>query len=367
MLQAAAAIKPKIGVIPMRNPNGHGTVYKLKGRRRHPWLARVTVGWTTAINKKGKEVPKQLYQTIGFFKSKQEAMDALTLHRFSPVSPKANITLGELYAEWSTAKYEYISKDTINNYKAAWKHLSKHTNVKLKELRTAHLQTVIDKCYKDDMSRSSLEKIRTVAIMLFNYAVENDILNKNYGEFIKLPKTEKIEKVRFTDIEIKKLTDSIPDNPWASTVLMMIYTGLRISEILGLTKFNVDLEKGIITGGIKTDAGKNRIVPIHRKISKYVTLWHEKNGEALICDDKGKKLSPKRYREKMYYPALAAAKVRKLTPHACRHTFGSLMAEAGVEPINTQKLMGHANYSTTADIYTHLEIEALKNAINKIS
>lgn len=350
----------------MRNPNGYGTVYKLKGRRRYPWIARITTGWTTVINKKGKEVPRQLYQTIGYFETKQDGMDALVMNRISPVSPRAGMTMGELYEEWSKAKFAYISKDTINNYKAAWKQLAKHSDVKVKELRTAHLQTVIDQCHKGGMSRSSLEKIRTVAIMLFNYAIKNDILNKNYAKFIELPKTGKIEKDRFSEIEVKKIENSIPQNAWAGTVLIMIYTGLRISEMLGLTRFNVDLEKGIITGGIKTDAGKNRIIPIHHKIYKYVEEWHKKEGAALICDEKGKKLSAKRYRENMYYPALAAAKVRKLSPHACRHTFGSLMAEAGVEAINTQKLMGHANYSTTANTYTHLELEALKSAINRL-
>ena len=350
----------------MQNPNNYGSVYKLQGRRRKPWIARITVGWTTTINNRGEEVPKQIYQTIGYFATKQEGMDALALHRVQPVSPRANMTMGELYKEWTSMKYQYIGQSTINNYRAAWKHLSKYENVAAKEIRTAHLQSVIDQCFKAKMSRSTLEKIRIVAVLLFNYAIENDILNKNYAEYIKLPKAEKVKKERFTDVEIKRIEESIPGNPWANTVLIMIYTGLRISEMLNLTVFNVDMANGVITGGIKTDAGKDRIIPIHPKILKYVKEWHDKKGDRLICDDKGKFLSVKKYRTKMYYPALQAANVRQLTPHACRHTFGSLMAEAGVEPINTQKLMGHADYSTTANTYTHLEIEALKKAIERI-
>lgn len=343
---------------PLKNPNGFGTVYKLSGRRRRPWIARITTGWT--------DDGKQLYQTIGYFEEKNEALDALTLHRLNPISPKASITLGELYDEWSSGKYQYISKQTVDNYKAAWKYLSKYKNVRVKELRTAHLQSVIDKCHKENMSRSTLEKIRIVAVSLFKYAIENDILNKNYADFIRLPKSEKIEKDRFTDIEIKKLTDAAPKNKWIGTVLIMIYTGMRISEMLGLTKFNVDIDNGIITGGVKTEAGKNRIIPINPKIMKYVRYWYAKDGQALICDEKGKILSAKKYREKFYYPALEAAKVRELNPHACRHTFGSLMAAAGVDTVHIQKLIGHADYATTANIYTHLEIETLREAISKI-
>jgi hypothetical protein len=110
--EAAKDKKPK----PMRSPNGFGSVYKLSGRRRKPWIARVTTGWTTTVAKKGKragqEVRKQLYQTIGYFETSQEALDALVLHRISPVSPKAGMTLGEIYAEWSESKYKNISHYT---------------------------------------------------------------------------------------------------------------------------------------------------------------------------------------------------------------------------------------------------------------
>lgn len=142
---------------------------------------------------------------------------------------------------------------------------------------------------------------------------------------------------------------------------------MRISEMLELTRFNVNLEEGLITGGIKTDAGKNRVIPIHPKILKHIKRRYDKNGDTLICCDKtGKKISTKRYRDKMYYPALKTLKIRKLTPHACRHTFGTLMAEAGVETTSIQKIIGHSDYSITANVYTHLEVEVLRKAINKI-
>lgn len=73
----------------MRNPNGYGSVFRLKGRRRRPWIARVTTGWT--------DEGKQLTQTVGYFATKQEGMDALAIHRISPVSPRTNVTLTELY------------------------------------------------------------------------------------------------------------------------------------------------------------------------------------------------------------------------------------------------------------------------------
>jgi site-specific recombinase XerD len=344
----------------MRLPNGYGTVYKLPGNRRNPWISRITTKCVIIDNK-----IKQQYQTIGYFKEKSDGIDALAKYRIAPVASNANITLVELYKEWSEIKYEEeISRQTIDCYKAGWKHLSKYSGVKFKDLRSGHFQSVINNCAKNKMSRSTLEKIKVVAFMLYSYAMEHDVVNKNYAELIKLPKIEREEKLIFTDIEIQKLEKS--DIPWVDTILILIYTGMRINEILSLTRFSVDMNEQIITGGLKTDSGKNRVIPIHPKILKYVQGWLDKNGEYLICNEQGKHLSDKIYREKFYYPTLEKLEIRKLNPHCCRHTFASLMNKAGADTISIQKLIGHSKYSFTADTYTHTNLDELRKAINRL-
>ena len=363
-------IQPAGRWLKIRNPNGFGTVFKMPGRRRRPWCARITTGWKKVIAKSGKhagqEVSRQVYQVIGYYATKQEALDALALHRVEPVSPKVDVTLGELYEEWSAGKYNSgLSRDTINNYKAAWKHVEKLKTAKFKDLRTAHWQKAIDE-KKGALSRSSLKKIKTLATLLYQYALKNDIVKKNYAQFIELPRETKKEKQIFTDLEIQKMFKNVESIPWVDTILIMIYTGMRISEMLQLTKFSVDLEKQIITGGIKKEAGRDRIIPINRKILPFIKKWYAKNGKALICRDDGSSMSAKYYREKYYYPALEMLGIQKLTPHACRHTFASLMAAANVDPLYTQRIIGHADYAFTANEYTHPEINELKKAINKI-
>lgn len=162
---------------------------------------------------------------------------------------------------------------------------------------------------------------------------------------------------------MEKNADSVE---WVDTILILIYTGMRITEILTLTKFNIDLKNQIIICGIKTDAGKGRVIPIHSKILKYITNWYNKNGETFIFKDGGKKITANYYRDYIYYPALEKLGIEKLTPHSCRHTCATLMAKAGVEPLLIQRIMGHKKYSTTADIYTHPDIEGLKNAMKMI-
>jgi integrase len=350
----------------MRNPNQYGSVYKLSGRRRCPWAARITAGWETAVAVKGKyagqEVRRQKYHYIGYYETKEEAMDALTLYRKGYITPKSDLTLGELYQEWSDGKYARINDYTIRNYKAAWSRLEPLKHHRFADLRTKHWQEIIDDA---TVQLSALKKMRTVISQLYGYAMQNDIAKTNYAKFLILPRAEKIDKLIFSDIEIKKLEDNI-DRPGVDTIVFLIYTGFRISELLSLTRFNVDLDREIITGGIKSEAGKNRIVPIHYKIMPIVKKHLARDGQRLFCRDNGEPLKDDKYRRKIYYPALESLGIPKKAPHCCRHTFATLMARASVDPLLTQRIIGHSNYAFTADVYSHPRIEDLKNAINKI-
>lgn len=340
-----------------------GSVYKLSGNRRRPWVARITTGWEL---EEEKQSAKQKYQVLGYFETEEEANKALLENQINPVSPKANITLEQLYLEWSKNKYENISKQTADNYRAAWNYMQKYRNTHFKELRAGHFQSIINACHKEGKSKSTMKKIKVLAGLLYGYAMQNDITNKNYAEFITIPKVDTEEKTIFTDLEIKKLEENANTIEWADTILIMIYSGMRISEMLSLTKFNVDLDNQIITGGVKTDAGKNRIIPIHPKIFKYIKRWYDKNGDYLICSEDRKEISASAYRKSRYYPCLERLQIRKLTPHICRHTFASLMSRAGANTKAIQKIIGHSNYALTANVYTHTDVEELKKAISMI-
>lgn len=340
----------------MKLPNGYGSVYKLSGNRRRPWIARVTTGWTPE--------GKQLYRTLGYYKTKKDGMAALAMYHQKGLSPKAGMTLKEVYEEWSETRFKNISKATINSYKASWKYLQKYENEKFRELRTAQLQRIIND--NSHMSMSTLSKIKALATSLYDYAMANDIVDKNYAQFIELPKKESKEKRTFTREEIEIMFDEADSIPWLDTVLILIYTGMRVSEMLKLPKSNIDLENKLIVGGIKTDAGKDRVIPIHPRIYKYVETWYNKLGELLITYEDGSSVSVSNYRRRRYYPALEAAGVRMLTPHECRHTFGSMLSDVDANTVAIQKMMGHTDYAFTANQYTHKDIEELRKELNKI-
>ena len=326
----------------MRNPNGFGTTYKLKGSRRNPWRAAIPI----ARNEKGRIV----YKTIGYYKNKKLAILALENYHNYPTD-KAEITLEQLYKEWSVSKYQSISAETVKSYNTAWNHFEPLKKVRVRDIRAAHWQSLID---GKGLSWSALHKIKTVAGLLSKYALQNDIILKDYSQFVRLPKKAKKSIDVFTDIEIGKLKELKGDR-WVQTVLVLIYTGMRINEMVSLTLFQIDKKNEIITVGSKTDAG-NRVIPIHKTILPFI--------EALPATMDG--VSADRYRKEYYYPSLDKAGVRKLTPHKCRHTLATILAREGVDTLSIQRLMGHTDYSLTANVYTHPEVQQLKSAIDKI-
>ena len=351
----------------MKNPNGYGSVYKLSGKRRKPWVAMTPARiYPGEIDKK-----KTL---IGCFATRSEAMLALSAwHNTGSLAPidKEDITLRQLYKEYiSLPRFKNLSRETQNCYHAAWKHMEQIADNKVKDLRTAHYQVPINHASSQNKSLSTLQKIRAFEGMLCSYAVQNDIVQKNYASFVVLPKAEQKEKVPFSDLELKKIEEAAKEGfMYADLILIMCYTGWRINEFLSLTPFNFDSVNHTLTGGSKTEAGKNRVVPVSDKILPYVNKWIEKGGETIVCREQNKKLvkvTDKYFRENWYYPTLEALDLPKLTPHATRHTFASMLHRGGADKWDIQRLMGHSSIDVTNKVYTHVDIEQLKKAVGLI-
>lgn len=338
----------------MKRANGTGSAYKLSGKRRNPWVAMVS-----EVNDKDEQVKK----IIGYCKTKTKATELLDAYNVGAYAPPEKITLKEVYDEWHEQKN--MSKSAKEGYEMGWNYIKDYGHLKFSDIRAAHLQKTIDKA--EDKSHSTVSKIRTLWSQLYKHAMKNDIATRDYSKYIDMPKNHKKTKVRFTDIEIKRLFELAEKEIYITPILIMIYTGLRIGELMQLTKFNIDLDQMIITGGIKTDAGRDRIIPIHPKIQPYIIKWYDMGGETLITGRSGDPLSAHNYREKYYKPLRDEYGFRKiLTPHCTRHTFASRLSASGVDTMYIQKLIGHADYATTANIYTHPEIVELTMAINKL-
>ena len=249
-----------------RRSNGTGTVYKTKERRRKPWKAVATT-YKNCIRKS---------TLIGYFATEREASDALAQLDLQNIPTEYNSTLQDIYASWSHTHFEDISDSSKEGYEIAWKHLSSCHNKKMRDIKAADFQAVIDDMIKKGRSRSSCNKIRILANQLSKHAMELDIATKNYSQFIKLPKEKKTEKNIFSNEEIELLFRH-QWNPTAQIILVFIFTGMRIEELFSIETKNVHLKERYMIGGEKTEAGKDRIIPINEKIYVFVEKWFDPN------------------------------------------------------------------------------------------
>ena len=199
---------------------------------------------------------------------------------------------------------------------------------------------------------------------LFDIAIELDIIQKNYAEFVKIGERPQsnIHK-SFSKMEITTLFNSVFSEPWADTVLIMIYSGLRPSELLSVRTKNVFLNEAYMIGGLKTKAGKERIIPLNNKVLPFVRKRYNPDNTFLI-EDNGQPISYGKY--KLMFKQLMEALSMKHLPHDGRHTFASLADTAGMNKIAIKKIMGHASNDITEKVYTHKEVSELLANVNMI-
>lgn len=340
----------------MRLPNGYGTVYKLSGNRRNPYIVRKTIGWT--------ENGKQLYATIGYYPTKKLALQALACYNENPYDiEKSSITFSDVYEKWSADKFAKISKSNINGYKSSFNSCEDLYSMRMVDIKTSHLQAVIDKCGK---KYDSLRKIRVLFSQIYQYAMANDIVQKDYSRYIDIGKNDNpTSREPFTDTEIKYLWECVNRHEYIDLLLIMIYTGLRIGELLDIKSIDVHLDKRYMRGGIKTEAGKNRIIPINKKIEPLIKKRLERKSEYLICKDDLTKVNYYTYRDTYFNPLMEQLQMKHKT-HDCRHTFATLMDNAGANKLSIKRIMGHASRDITDKVYTHKDIEELLKAIDLI-
>lgn len=336
----------------MKNPNGYGSVFKLSGNRRKPWCARVTVGWT--------DEGKQQYKILGYYEERSEALIDLAKYNDNPYDLDNNkITFAEVYEKWSEEKFPKISESNIRGYRTSFNKCMKLHDVKFKQLRKMHMRRVIDE--NNHLSYQVRMKLKTLFSQLYKFAIENDIVEKDYARFVDPgEETTTIERIPFTQKEIETLWKNI-DKPYVDSVLIMIYSGLRVGELLEMKTKDIDLKNRIMIGGLKTKAGKNRAIPIHKNIVKLI----DTSGEYLITSPTGKKFSYNNYIQRQFTPLMRELKMFHL-PHDCRHTAATMLDNADVNRTIIKLILGHTSDDITERVYTHKTHAQLVEAIDKI-
>ena len=335
----------------MRNPNGYGGIVDLGEKRRNRYAVRITDEFRSSqLSSDGTF--KQKYKYIGYYPKLSEAKKALADYntRNTPTN-YIDITFSQVWDKWCTRNLTDKESSRYSSYTSAFNKCLPIHNSRLTDLRLNDLQNIIDSF--PDLSKSSLYNIKTVMNFIFTWSIQNDIISKNYADFIEIKSSKDIEShVAFKSAEIEALW---ADKMEYKLILMYIYTGVRPSELTSLNKTDVYLdEKYIDIKKSKTKSGI-RIVPIADKVLPFFEYY--------MATTTGKKLLPVSYNDlAAYYNKNIPAH----TPHDTRSTFVSLMTAAGISEVIIQKIVGHSSGNVTRDVYTQLELNTLLEAVNKI-
>lgn len=350
----------------MRLPNGIGSVHQINDgkRRRNPWRARVPSH--VEFNEETGKV-SQKYINIGYFATETEAIEALFEYRKNPYTIEASVcTFADIYDMWSKKKFPAISKQGQYGYISSFNHSAPLHDMKMRDIRTKDMDVIMANLKGGYQLQS---RLKTLWGQLFKYAMEHDIVQKNYSEFVKLrDKEPETTRDAISKEDIQKLWEEIDNGNEAAEIAMIyIYTGLRAAELLEVTKSNVFLDKRIMIAGKKTDAGRDRRIPLHRAILPFIEKRMSEDGETLITTEKKGKRVPIRYNNFVvtYWNKLMEKIGANYTVHYCRHTFATLTREAGIEEDLRKLIIGHKSADVT-DRYTHQSDEMLLEAIDKL-
>lgn len=350
----------------MKLPNGFGSVYKLSGKRRNPWCARKTVGWTYD-EQKGKSFP--IYQFIGYYPSRQEALTALVDYNKDPYDLRLNtITFAEVYEKWSDIHFEKVSRSNVNGYKASYNLCDGIKDMKFVEIKLDHLQKVVDESGKNS---PTLRKLKVMFGLIYDYAVMHEIVSQDKRDMVRYVDIKKagnpnaFNRKPFSKKEIDMVWKSYKGNEYLTVVLILIYTGCRIGELLDLEKKDVHLkERWFYVKESKTSSGI-REVPIAEKIVPFFEHWMQKDCDHLICTPDLKPFLYRNYYDSYWTPFMENLHLTH-RPHDTRHTCISLLTEAGVDERIIKKIVGHKGQGVTETVYTHLDLPIKLESINKI-
>lgn len=338
----------------MRNPNGYGTVVKLSGNRRNPWAVRKTSGF----NEKGYPI----YLNIGYAPTREAGLIMLAEYNKSPWDIQADkITLEELYNLWLEKRAFKLGTSNVSSLKSAYNHCKKFEKVRYNQIKSYQMQDCIDNCGRGYSTQGAIKNLWG---HLDRFAMELDIISKCYSDLLTSDPIPETTKEVFTSDEIQRVWDN-QQLPWADSLAFFLYTGFRISEVLEIKISNIDLAEGTIKAGVKTAAGKNRIVPIHSKIVHIVQHRMNQSKSGYLFEYNGKRMNQTTYRE--FWATLMEQLKMEHTPHETRHTFRSRLDSAGANKVCIDRLMGHKSKGTGERVYTHKTIEELKLNIELIT
>lgn len=338
----------------MRKPNGYGSIKHLTGRRRRPFVF--------VVSEHGRQKPVEYFSTQ--VEAEIYAADYNKVHRNSSLADH-KLTFEELYHRWLSRHIADTnpSASAICGYKNAFRHCSVLHGMPYAEIKYSDYQRIIDEMRKDGLSYSSAKKVRSLISLMSAYAEKIEAGGKNYAALLSLGRNHPVHPHKpFSRQKINRLWAHC-EEPCVDTVLILLYTGMRVGEMLALQKNDVNLRQGYIRITKSKTASGIRTIPIHHRIFPLIVRRMKSLGPNLVSDSEGNPYDYSQYcilwREVMH-----SINANDHTTHDCRHTVATLLDNAGANETAKRRILGHAGGDVTERVYTHKGLRQLRKCID---
>lgn len=368
-----------------RLPNGFGQISEIKNRNlRNPFRAMVTVGKTP----EGRPICKPL-KPESYFATYNEAYAALVEYNKNPYDLESSITVHELYEKWTEQYFKTLKADgSVRQIESAWGYCKSVYDMRVMDIRARHIKgcmeegTAIIRGKEKHPNATMKNKIKSLFNLMLDYALEYELVDRNYSrtftltdEVIKEIQTVKNGHIAFSEEEISNLWSHLEDKEYVDVILIQCYSGWRPQELGMLELEKVDLIAWTFTGGMKTEAGIDRTVPIHSKIRSLVQKRYDeaqKLGSKYLfnyIDSRNGKIKPIGYQK--YLQAFNSIRDElqmnpNHRPHDGRTHFVTAAKQCGVDEYAIKYLVGHKISDITEKVYTKREFVWLREEIEKI-
>jgi integrase len=319
--------------------------------------------------------------------------------RYGTLSSDEKMTFGELATIWIRDYKPGISVNTREMYETI---LDKHllpelAQYKLKDLKPHHLQSIINRLAVEGLAESTMKKVKLTAEQILRVALDNDVIYRNVFSAVKVPSKAPAKRRPLTDDEQLLVTSTYAGHRMGVPALLLLYCGLRRGELIALTWNDINIKNKTVAvnkavvfdkntprvQSPKTSAG-TRTVPLPDAILDIVKAARKASQSAMVCPAAdGKIMSQiafkRAWESYLHYLNIKAGGrdasrtrprlrvIDNLTPHMFRHTYATILYNAGVDVKSAQRFMGHADIKVTLKIYTHLSAQKEQEAIDALN
>lgn len=308
---------------------------------------------------------------------------------FEEIPLRGHVKFRELAKYWYETKKEKITEGAWVNYQFTLnKLIDTFGDWYVDEIKPCHIDAFLEAAIDAELSKSYVRKLRSMMNQIMRKAEANKLADKNpvlladrvcfKDSKVKVEEVDGHTALSFTEEEIKRLFSFLPHDKIGNAIRLMLVTGIRTQELLALEPKHLDIENSalFVRQAVKLVGGKANVgspkslssmrdVPLPSSAICYAAmLVQQASGKYLIPGTMpDKPYNPSSFRH-AYYTRLKACGVRMLSPHCCRHTYVSLMQNAGVDIETIKFLVGHSQVKMT-EHYLHVQKQVKMDAVNR--